>query len=552
MKKYILLSLITIGCFGVENTTEAHEPTFDDVLEWIEEAENSPLETCENGIILLGASGEGKSTLANLLAGNDLQAQTTETFNRCIRLSDPDSAISKIEHDISQSGTDRIIALKTQDGTTLWDCPGFFDTKGIRKQFINSFTIHTLIQRAKNAKIALIIDKCKFESRGACAFIQLVTKLRSMFNGNLEDCTTVVITKTYPGAEMGILELLKKIIANKLCKLNKLENTPEVAEDKKSCELISKLIEDKHIAFFPCPTEEDGAKVSEKTADAIMDVINRSKCATFRGKKPLVMSNGVALCLHNVKDSCNQKLEQIISDLRETILSILQNSTKDQMTDMVNALQAHCRLSVLQDFISDEEESIKFTDNCNTLNRIISFLSFAGSVKGIKMDTDKYGEPQCVKKLCDMITIILRNRKTEEYNKALAQRVKEYEEDAGIFSSVSSCLYYVFVYPVEKVYELVAGTCTGVANGMQAVSDFVSSLLGDDSDKEEHQLIIYDAVAQAINALPADPQEADIENAFNRVLEVLRNDERLSDVDNLENIARYIFKLYLYAHLNTK
>ena len=393
MKKYILLSLIAIGCFGAENAKAA--PTFDEVLGWIEEAESSPFEICENGIILLGASGEAKSSLMNLLAEN-LPVQTTDSS---------DQEIASPAMPTPQ--TAEIIALKTQDGTLLWDCSSFFDMTGLREKFISAFKMYKLIQNTENARIVLVIDKGILATRGIADFIQLVTKLRAIFNGNLKDCATIVITKTYPGTEPGTLELLKRNISNQLRVLNRLGRIPKATEDKKSCKLISTLLEDRHIAFSPSLTEE-GTEMSKKRAD-LMGIINQSKRATFESKPSSAVSNDIALYVHSMKDGYEQRLRELVIALTKTVNSTLLDAPADRLRDILQALESNYELSALEAFIEDETEAIRFKDNCDTIKHIISLAKFISTIKGVPIDLERYSEKQHVKHLCEKIKDILNN-----------------------------------------------------------------------------------------------------------------------------------------------
>lgn len=302
MKSYVLLLLVSfVGCFGSENN-----PTFEDVLNWIEEAECCSFEPCENSIVILGETGSGKSTLANLLAGNNLEIQAFGSIHEVIRLSDPSSAVSKIEHDHFEAGTDKVIPLQLKDDVVLWDCPGFFDSENMRKQFIDTFRIHKLIENLNHVKIAVVVNGNMLTGRSQNNILDLFVRLKSIFGHDLESCTTIIITQTAPGKEQLIIDLLKKALNKQIAKYNQINIHSEARllenddlEKKESCELLSTLIDHDHLVFFPHPMGNDGEKISQTFHDTIINTINRSEYATLDkdNAPPLVVSEKISSTL---------------------------------------------------------------------------------------------------------------------------------------------------------------------------------------------------------------------------------------------------------------
>ena len=564
MKKYFCLLLTcSIGCFGTECVDT--EPTFDDVLEWIEEAERCPFEACENGIILLGDTGSGKSTLANLLAGNDLKVHAPRSFRKRIALQDPDCATTKIEHSSTKSGTDTIIPLKMEDGTVLWDCPGFFDTGGVRKQFINAFAIHKLIKSSKHTKIAIVISETMLAGRGADTVVKLFTKLRNLFSNNLENCTTVVVTKSPPGVALEILEELRETISDVYNQLvEEKEQTKEVIEDKKSCELILSLLENEHFAFFPSPIEQNGEAISKDLSYPIIDVIKRSEHVVLGNEPAFVVSDSVASCLKSVKNDCKEKARKIIRDITETIKAVLlKGGTRVHVEEVLGEVEKRGTLASLGLFIDDYYELKKFKNECDTFNRIVSFLEFVGTIRGISADAEKFGEKKCVDNLCSLIGKILEDRDLKAKNQTLEQTINEQISEKSLFSSFKGFFYDVIIAPIislfKETFELITGIEADEAIDYirGKIKDITTPSVSFGNSKSislPQSRIIIDAIKQEVfeQVINNDEGKINVDEATEHILETLRNDDRVSDIndDTLEYIVIYLIHRLKFYIIN--
>ena len=115
----------------------------------------------KKGILILGETGVGKSTLTYLFAGKTLKvAKLMNNANLILDLDNPDlDSINNIE--ISHLKVSRTLIpsnIKTDDGFVIWDCPGFGDIgRNPSQDIANSFYIQKLFSTSSELKFVIIV-----------------------------------------------------------------------------------------------------------------------------------------------------------------------------------------------------------------------------------------------------------------------------------------------------------------------------------------------------------------------------------------------------------
>jgi tetratricopeptide (TPR) repeat protein/predicted GTPase len=171
---------------------------------------NARIQEEDKGIVLLGKTGAGKSTLTYLLAQQPLKATLDKaTGNIIINAVTPLENI-KISHD-AVSGT-QIPNKYTTNGITLWDCPGFNDTAGIAQEIANAFYIRKLFDATKNLKFILVISEASLGNK-AIDFIAIVDQFTKSFTDirPLQNSVSLVITQAKAKKEV---HHIKTVIEN--------------------------------------------------------------------------------------------------------------------------------------------------------------------------------------------------------------------------------------------------------------------------------------------------------------------------------------------------
>jgi ABC-type cobalamin/Fe3+-siderophores transport system ATPase subunit len=93
----------------------------------------------EKCVVLIGDTGEGKTTLLNYIANNQLKGVLTSLDNHIIKAVEP-SEHMKIGTGPS-SETNFPQKWESPEGILFWDCPGFRDTNGLEQDVLNGFNI---------------------------------------------------------------------------------------------------------------------------------------------------------------------------------------------------------------------------------------------------------------------------------------------------------------------------------------------------------------------------------------------------------------------------
>jgi energy-coupling factor transporter ATP-binding protein EcfA2 len=144
-------------------------------------------------VIVLGPTGNGKSTLVNLLAGRQFIAQQANIGFR-VHTNNPLPGFD-IQHQ-NIVGTVLPCSWYDQNNNTLfWDCPGFGDPRGAKAEIINAFSVHQLLK--PNTKILLVAQEASLENDRATGFLKLLNELTALFPGNpyLKESLSVIISR---------------------------------------------------------------------------------------------------------------------------------------------------------------------------------------------------------------------------------------------------------------------------------------------------------------------------------------------------------------------
>ncbi len=135
---------------------------------------NMPLISEQTGLLLLGTTGSGKSTIANYLLetplirwDDDLLDTIDESVREKYKIRQTGEVYPRLDFenraDLPQIGaglsskTINISSYRTVDGMLFFDTPGFIDTNQNRR-LANSLALEEIIQQSKKIKLAIVID----------------------------------------------------------------------------------------------------------------------------------------------------------------------------------------------------------------------------------------------------------------------------------------------------------------------------------------------------------------------------------------------------------
>lgn len=211
----------------------------------MKESSNVLTDQEEKGILLLGKTGAGKSTLANMMCGKDLEVIYHERLGKLVIATNAsnDKDIFKIAQEDKSETT---LPNKARIGdVVLWDCPGFHDSAGIVQEIANAFYIKMLFENTKYIKCVLVVSESYVTQNRGIDFIDTVEHLVKIFNNveQFQDSLSLVITHT---------PSFKQVVHIENFIANLLEHRSDISvEIKNVIKYLSKSIQ-----LFYAPTKE--------------------------------------------------------------------------------------------------------------------------------------------------------------------------------------------------------------------------------------------------------------------------------------------------------
>ncbi len=258
MKSLIMrFSVLVVFVGSVFATQEAKLEEFLDITK---EIESQNIAVPEKNIILIGSTGSGKSSLANLICGVKLKALEREHEFQLV-LDTVSDSVAKIGHKHNKSTTKELKMINISDNVGLWDCTGFFDSDGEMRAYRNAFALYKLLRDSKEFKIVLVVTEEGMKFAKGFGINKSIKILKNMFGeDNIEQlckCLTIVVTKQF---------FLKKEL---------LESSIMDA-----CKSFKKVITDGRYYIMPSPEImhlKKGELVPESFSNEINEVLQKSE-----------------------------------------------------------------------------------------------------------------------------------------------------------------------------------------------------------------------------------------------------------------------------------
>nr|CAG8507001.1 14005_t:CDS:2 [Entrophospora candida] len=207
--------------------------------------EKIPLQQ-EEMVIIIGDTGEGKSSLLNYLAEVPLFGKKGKGFGRFVIYAEDPLGDSEITNG-SVSKTSLPSGWKE-----YWDCPGFGDTRGEVQDIVNAYSIYKLIKSAKKIKVLVTVSETTITGSRSRSFLNLIHNVGETFKNMDENklvqglCLVVTKNETLNLKKMrsGLLEILEEQDGQENFSLTQKKILGSLSSPESQ------------IVFFNAPTEE--------------------------------------------------------------------------------------------------------------------------------------------------------------------------------------------------------------------------------------------------------------------------------------------------------
>jgi len=155
-------------------------------------------------VYVVGNTGSGKTTLCAFLAGVKLNIEEVQNTPGKFRYVYQDKNEKRlIGANPTESQTIFPNRFVCADGTNLWDCPGFCDSRGFETQILQGYNINMISKNSRKIKFLLVInaeplDGSDYGDNKGESFKQLLEVLRIMIKGKdmkLSQHLTIVFSK---------------------------------------------------------------------------------------------------------------------------------------------------------------------------------------------------------------------------------------------------------------------------------------------------------------------------------------------------------------------
>ncbi|WP_425361483.1 hypothetical protein [Candidatus Tisiphia endosymbiont of Ceraclea dissimilis] len=293
---------------GDNQFNDDDQATIKEVSELIRDGNDRLQEHGKKGILLLGNTGAGKSTLAHLFSGRKLQAiMDDETAELVIEAMQPLKNIAIGHKSASETKIPNKCLAKE---LIIWDCPGFNDTDPVQ-EIANSFYIKRLFETTEQLKFVLVVPESVLNiaiERGNIFLAALSNFIKSFKDiDSIEGSISLVVTHVPPHKN---IENIRKSIEKIL--------TDNQGATKKCKELISKLKDGNSIHLFYKPTEEGELTVPDLLAEidksSTYSDANSDMVDIAISKKAMECSSHL---LNTASNNFNQLLEVIVKAIAD-------------------------------------------------------------------------------------------------------------------------------------------------------------------------------------------------------------------------------------------
>ncbi|CAG8786622.1 29223_t:CDS:2 [Gigaspora margarita] len=310
----------------------------------------------ENANIIIGDTGEGKTTLLGYLTGIPLFSREDDYGDYIIYTKDS-NIIDINNRPISQT------SIPTCRGI-YWDCPGFGDTRGPVQNIVNAYSIFKLVESVEKLKILLVVSESIIKSTRKKEFLNLINNLGETFK-NIDELVQglcLIITKSDKLDVRKVRTCFRKI-------LEEYDNQESFSQPTR--EILNFLSSpESQIVFFNAPNQEGQISDTDKflileSIEKISYLTNLESKVLLDDKSKLYINNLVDRFYNDIKDYISLKFYPAIQNYFEIIIDKHLGTVKELRNSLI----------VLSNkFKNIYDESEKFEENLQQILLIVEFI----------------------------------------------------------------------------------------------------------------------------------------------------------------------------------
>ncbi|CAG8693641.1 8253_t:CDS:2, partial [Racocetra persica] len=281
----------------------------------------------ENAVIIIGDTGEGKTTLLGYLTGIPLFSGEDDLGDYIIYAEDSN------EIDINDRPISQTSLPKCRE--VYWDCPGFGDTRGPVQNIVNAYSIYKLVKNIEKLKILLVVSESIIRSTRKKEFLNLINNLGETFKDTEELVRglCLVITKSNKLDVRKVRNCFRKI-------LEEYDNQESFSQPKR--EILNFLSSsESQIVFFNAPDQE--GQISDTDKFSILESIGKISYLTnlepsvlLDDKSKLYINELVEKFYDDIKDYILLKFYPEIQNYYKTLIDTHRGTAKELRNSLID------------------------------------------------------------------------------------------------------------------------------------------------------------------------------------------------------------------------
>lgn len=378
-------------------------------------------QSTERAILIMGETGAGKTTLANLFAGKQMKADLSKAGKMIVDTSDGSGGIGHKPASETKIPT----KIKSESGELiLWDCPGFADTENIQ-DIANAFYIQRLFETTKELKFVLTIPEYSLQNPRGTELLRVVGHFTKIFKdiSKIKDSVSLVITQADHNRSPENTRFFLEDI---------LEHNKEI--EPKNKEMLGYLT--KSIEIFPRPIK---IGILEKMLSLATSYVSKAQenpiLASIESSTEYFKANSQVANVV-ISESSRALADELFSESNSSLLKLLQDVSQEisgicnQVNSKGNQINngiIHSVGAFLGSLVSRQElENIKeqnYKELLN-LNSLLAFRAFCDLMINKKGDVQEWLK-SLHDKVSDVASVLGRYDGKEPRASELKDQIKE-------------------------------------------------------------------------------------------------------------------------------